>query len=234
MSSTAPLVYLAAPYSHTDPLVRETRHQLIAIAAARLMSGGLHIYSPITHAHPMIQLAQLPTGYEYWEQFDKVMMSKCDSMIVLELSGWENSVGVQCELAEMRRLKKPIYYTKADDADIPTLGAMLNNKLVAARVSLSDDELAEMSRLKETTRQPQFSPPHRDTYFGVFCPSVRGLVVDSYRHETFESAVASVRRLYRNGVDPRVGEFAIGHWKNDTQVGAVCISRHFVDGDSST
>lgn len=48
-------VYLATPYSHPDPKVREARFQAVNAVAAQLMRDGHHVYSPISHAHPTLR-----------------------------------------------------------------------------------------------------------------------------------------------------------------------------------
>ena len=43
------LIYLAAPYSHPDPWVRQDRAGRITEAAARLIADGWAVFSPISH-----------------------------------------------------------------------------------------------------------------------------------------------------------------------------------------
>jgi hypothetical protein len=105
------LVYLASPYSHPDPAVREERFQAACRAAAHLMQSGLHVFSPIAHSHPIALAGSLPTGWEYWEAYDEAVLSACRALAVLELDGWESSRGVQGEVKIAQRLKLPAYYT---------------------------------------------------------------------------------------------------------------------------
>lgn len=89
------LVYLAAPYSHPDPAVREARFREINRAAGELMAAGTLVYSPISHTHPILEVCGLPKG---WEAYDRAMLSRCSRVIVLQLEGWEASVGVAAEI----------------------------------------------------------------------------------------------------------------------------------------
>lgn len=46
----------------------------------------------------------------YWKGFNLIFIGICEKLIVLQLPGWETSVGVQAEIAEARRLGKPVEY----------------------------------------------------------------------------------------------------------------------------
>ena len=67
-------------------------------AAAKLISSGQHVFSPISHTHPISQIQELPSGWEHWKAYDEAMLSKCSKLIVLTLDGWMESVGVNAEI----------------------------------------------------------------------------------------------------------------------------------------
>lgn len=92
------LIYLATPYSHPDPQVREEQFRVVNRVAADLMKQGLHIFSPISHTHPIALANDLPKGWEYWEQYDRVVLKVSEKLIVLRQSGWQDSVGVSAEI----------------------------------------------------------------------------------------------------------------------------------------
>lgn len=91
------LVYLASPYSHPDPFVREERFEAVCKVASVLMRNGVHLYSPIAHTHPIAKYG-LPTGWDFWEQYDRVILSRCSDLWLLKLPGWETSIGCEAEL----------------------------------------------------------------------------------------------------------------------------------------
>ena len=67
------MIYLASPYSHPDPKVREARWREACRTAAFLMKGGQFVFSPIAHRHPIAEFG-LPGGWEFWERFDREML----------------------------------------------------------------------------------------------------------------------------------------------------------------
>jgi hypothetical protein len=104
------LVYLASPYSHPDPAVREGRFQEVCRAAAHLMRAGLHVFSPIAHTHPVALAGSLPSGWEYWRGYDDAVLSACRALVVLAMEGWESSRGVAGEVEIARELGIPILH----------------------------------------------------------------------------------------------------------------------------
>lgn len=113
-----PLVYLASPYSHPDATVREQRFQAAACAAASLMRDGTFVYSPIAHTHP-IALHGLPLGWDFWEQYDRAILARCTSVVVLQLDDWNKSKGVAAEIAIANELGLPVLFMKPS-TDFPS------------------------------------------------------------------------------------------------------------------
>jgi len=93
------MIYLASPYSHPDPAVMQARFEAAARATGELMKAGHVVYSPIAHNHPIAQLCDMPTGWEFWKRLDLAVLERCDKLIVLMLDDWDASVGVNDETA---------------------------------------------------------------------------------------------------------------------------------------
>jgi hypothetical protein len=104
------LIYLAVPYSHPDTSIRDQRFEAVNQVAARLMREGHHIFSPISHTHPIAMAGDLPTGWDFWEKYDTAILQCCQKLIVLRLDGWEQSAGVRGEIAIAIGLEIPIEY----------------------------------------------------------------------------------------------------------------------------
>jgi hypothetical protein len=103
------MIYLASPYSHPDPAVREKRFRDACRAATALLRNGRAVFSPIAHSHPLVEHG-LPTDWSFWEWQDREHLARCDEVMVLMLDGWEESVGVREEIRIARELGKPVWF----------------------------------------------------------------------------------------------------------------------------
>jgi len=62
------------------------------------------VFSPIACTHPIAMACGLPTGWEYWREFDEKMISVCDELHVVMIPGWSDSRGVTAEIEIAERL----------------------------------------------------------------------------------------------------------------------------------
>jgi len=99
--------YLASPYSHDDPKIRKFRGEKAEAAFSYLASQGLVLYSPIASCW---RLTNVPSGFDFWKVLDLEMINRLDALIVLELWGWEDSIGVIAELKYAREKGKEIFF----------------------------------------------------------------------------------------------------------------------------
>lgn len=93
------LTYLAVPYSHPDPSIRQQRFEAVNRVAAKLINDGHLIFSPISHSHHIATQHGLECGWEFWKRHDQFFLSMCWRLLILKLDGWETSVGVMAEIA---------------------------------------------------------------------------------------------------------------------------------------
>ena len=110
------IVYLATPYSHPNPIVRNERFLAANKTAAELLQHGIHVFSPISHTHPIALAGNLPTHWEFWEAYDRAFLSHCKALLVLTLPGWKESKGVSSEIAIAKSLGIPINYIAPNEA----------------------------------------------------------------------------------------------------------------------
>jgi len=100
------MIYLASPYSHDDPLVRQERYE-----AARDYIGNqivVHklsgfnrlpvIYSPIVHFHHIGIEHELPLDYQSWEYINDTMLGLASQLRILQIPGWLESEGIKHEM----------------------------------------------------------------------------------------------------------------------------------------
>jgi len=118
MTNTAPqkLVYLATPYSHPNKQVQAARFRAVNRTAAHLMLHGEHVFSPISHCHPIAAAGGLPGDWEFWEAYDRAILASCRKLLVLRLSGWDASVGVQAEMRIAQEMGIPVEFIDPVDA----------------------------------------------------------------------------------------------------------------------
>jgi len=109
------LAYLAGPYTHRDPAVRQHRYDMLTRAAGVLYGDGVHVLSPITHGHVIHQVTpDLPHEFEFWRDICFNQLDRCDYMIVLQLDGWQISVGVNEEIKRAGEQGKMVYFMCPD------------------------------------------------------------------------------------------------------------------------
>lgn len=108
------LIYLASPYSHPDPQVRQYRYEQVLEATRLLMEQGHHIWAPIVYTHQLAE-AGMATDWAYWRQLDEAMLVRCQELWVLLLDGWVASDGVQAEIQLAERWGLPRRYVRPED-----------------------------------------------------------------------------------------------------------------------
>ncbi len=106
------LTYLASPYTHPDPAVRQWRFEAACRLTATLMRAGQMVFSPVVHSHPLTRYG-LPKGWDFWRRYDRIHLERCSELAVLMLDGWRESKGVTAEINIAWELDKPVRYLDA-------------------------------------------------------------------------------------------------------------------------
>ena len=97
---TAPLAYLATPYSRWRYGLYDA-YVVASVLAARLIRTGRHVYCPIAESHSIAILGGIdPLDQVFWRDRNLVIMAKCDCLIVAHLDGWEQSQGIAWEVEQ--------------------------------------------------------------------------------------------------------------------------------------
>lgn len=110
--------YLASPYSHTDPEVRQARFETVCKVALELMKKGEAIFCPIAHSHPIDVLGE-QGDHDFWMKQDIPILRHAAKMKVLKLEGWEKSRGIKQEIETAEKLFIPVYYITPSDVRSP-------------------------------------------------------------------------------------------------------------------
>lgn len=114
------MIYLVSPYSDPDLAVRQQRFEAACAATAALLRAGHRVISPVVYGHPLTQFG-LPGGWSFWERHARWHLERCDEVVVLMLDGWNESEGVQAEIAIAAELEKVVWYRYPVRPSPPTL-----------------------------------------------------------------------------------------------------------------
>lgn len=104
------MIYIASPYSSFDEAVRYKRFLAVRKFTVGLIEAGHVVFSPILYAHGMSVIHKLPTDSYFWERFNTSILRHCEACYVLQLSGWEESIGVTAEIEMSKKLHIPVFY----------------------------------------------------------------------------------------------------------------------------
>ena len=105
-------IYLACPYTHIDPKVRQKRFEQVNEVAGQLMKKGYIVFSPISHSHPISLTLNNSVDADFWLDQDKHFIDWCDELHILCLDGWQQSKGVSAEIKLAKKLNKRIVKCK--------------------------------------------------------------------------------------------------------------------------
>ncbi len=108
------MIYLASPYTHPDPVVREARFRAVCRQTAAMLRSGIQVFSPIAYTHALVEHG-LPVEWAFWEEFDRAFLKRSWEVWVLKLDGWQESVGVQAEIRLARKLGKPVVFVEVGE-----------------------------------------------------------------------------------------------------------------------
>lgn len=104
-------IYLASPYSHPDPAVREARYKAACKKAAEYLVEGKPVFAPIVHSHPLTEFMapELCMDFDFWMRADLAILKDAAELHVLMLDGWHTSRGVNREVEYADQIGIPIY-----------------------------------------------------------------------------------------------------------------------------
>lgn len=115
------MCYLGSPYSHKMATIKELRYKAAVVATAKLMSMGRMVFSPIAHSHRIAgaleaYAARDESGaWRTWAAFDLHMLGASSVLLILVLRDWEQSVGLQSELAHAKSIGLAVEFVLPED-----------------------------------------------------------------------------------------------------------------------
>ncbi len=105
------LVYVAAPYTHSDPAVVRDRMDMFTRTMAKLIEDGHHPVSPLMNHYLAEKIeVNFPLNWTYWEDYSRKLLDRCDQLIVVMMDGWRHSTGVMAEIDMAEKSGKDVRY----------------------------------------------------------------------------------------------------------------------------
>lgn len=107
-------IYIASPYYHNNPAVREQRYLAVQKYAVHLMKQRDAVYSPIAHNHPLHHHfpESLQHDFDFWMAMDLPILKRARVLHVYQLDGWAESRGVAREVAVAEEFNIPTLFIK--------------------------------------------------------------------------------------------------------------------------
>lgn len=102
-------VYLGSPYSKYAA-GHDRAALIVGQCAAKLMSNGLVVFSPIAHGHSITICGDLPLDWAFWKRQCDPMIDGAAALVVLMMEGWWDSVGLEYEINRAIERSIPILY----------------------------------------------------------------------------------------------------------------------------
>jgi len=103
-------IYLATPYSDSDPRRMEHRYDMAEEHTAEALKRGYNVFSPIVHNHPLAAKFDMPRTFDFWHRIDYAILAKASELWVVRLHGWEDSKGIAQEIALAKQLSIPVFF----------------------------------------------------------------------------------------------------------------------------
>ena len=91
------LVYLSFSYNDASDEVKAYRFKTASSYAASLMRDGIYVLCGISHNVPLMHEG-LPKDWPHWFDYDRVLIERCNKVIVPKIDGWDRSDGVRKEI----------------------------------------------------------------------------------------------------------------------------------------
>lgn len=142
--------YIASPYSAwADAAGLQAAADEVGRTCNWLIDQGVHVFSPIAHSHAICRAGGSdPLDHERWLAQDLAIAQHAVGLIVIEMEGWESSVGVTAERGWFEEWGRTIVH-------VPPVGPSRKEAV------FRDDEtiLEEAARLTSGDRQRDYDHP---------------------------------------------------------------------------
>lgn len=113
------LYYVGSPYTHKYKTIVNQRMTSFSEVMAKLIKHKVHPVSPLMNHFLETQVEiDFPLTWDYWQEYSKILLERCDALIIIKSEGWEESSGVVGEIKIAQDNNIPIFYVNnAEDLD---------------------------------------------------------------------------------------------------------------------
>ncbi len=92
-------IYLACPYWHEDPDIRDQRYRIASYVAHHLMQQGHMVFSPLSHSVPIARWGDSDGDHEFWLRQDaSFLLHWATDLYIICTDGTYESYGVNWEI----------------------------------------------------------------------------------------------------------------------------------------
>lgn len=116
------MVYLAGPYSHQDEEIQRLRRIIFSHMAGLILikEKNVAIIDPITMSAAIVDRhpEHFNGGFDCWDKIDYEFIDRCDEVYVMAIEGYQQSVGVQAEIAYAKKKGKPVKFIDFTDEEL--------------------------------------------------------------------------------------------------------------------
>ncbi len=93
------MIYIASPFTSDNVFLEAERHDAVRLYTAGCIERGEVAYSPIVHGVSICHAKEIDGGFNTWRDHCLGMLAKADELRVLKLEGYDESQGVNAEIA---------------------------------------------------------------------------------------------------------------------------------------
>lgn len=121
-------LYLASPYTSSDKELQHARFVKVSKLGMEMIKRGLFISAPISQSVPMSIHGNFGGTWTDWQAQDLAMLRRSSGIVIYNMEGTAESVGVRAEYEEAISLNLPVFWLE-DPYNATSLTA-LQNKVV--------------------------------------------------------------------------------------------------------
>lgn len=112
------VVYVATPYTKYHAGIDKAA-KVAARAAAALMKMGVKVFSPIAHSHAIATVGGIdPKDWSFWKPQNEAAIDAASALAVVQVRGWDESVGVAYEIKRFTDAGKKVVYLEPGEVGL--------------------------------------------------------------------------------------------------------------------